>query len=557
MEQQNNILSSGQQEDSSAQKNQYFQENPSVQEEHLSQENPSSVAPEENQTNSSLLGQVRLKFNIFGGISLFFGIAFTACFYKAGVGINLFLFTIIMIGLLVLIMKRLSLPIKKATKVYYAGAALLGLSTMLTANTGLQFLNITGILLLLDRSLLHQFQEDKSFDFLKHIGRVFGLLFRSIASIGMPFADGVHFLRRTKVAKNNKALNIILGCIIALPVLMLVIALLSSADPLFGEITEKIFCFLFSPQIVHVILLIFFGFLACYGIICGAAKYADMGNTNQRRKEDPLIAITAIGLLTAVYLLFCGIQIIYLFSNGLFVLPTGYTFAEYARRGFFELLAVTIINIALIVTSTTLFHEHKVLKALLTVMTVCTYIMIASAAYRMMLYIDAYHLTFLRLLVLLFLFMDVFVLAGVIISVYRKKFPLFGYCVAVIASFYILFSFSRPDYRIALYHLNHKEEITMEDIRFLTDNLSYDAAPAVIPYLSDPKHWEQGKTEGETREETRISSKETEDWDWSRKDKEDYYARYCRRILKQQADRGLRDFNYSYYRAAQTIKQYQ
>ncbi|HCR40429.1 MAG TPA: hypothetical protein DIW41_05955, partial [Lachnospiraceae bacterium] len=327
MEQQNNILSSGQQEDSSAQKNQYFQENPSVQEEHLSQENPSSVAPEENQTNSSLLGQVRLKFNIFGGISLFFGIAFTACFYKAGVGINLFLFTIIMIGLLVLIMKRLSLPIKKATKVYYAGAALLGLSTMLTANTGLQFLNITGILLLLDRSLLHQFQEDKSFDFLKHIGRVFGLLFRSIASIGMPFADGVHFLRRTKVAKNNKALNIILGCIIALPVLMLVIALLSSADPLFGEITEKIFCFLFSPQIVHVILLIFFGFLACYGIICGAAKYADMGNTNQRRKEDPLIAITAIGLLTAVYLLFCGIQIIYLFSNGLFVLPTGYTFA--------------------------------------------------------------------------------------------------------------------------------------------------------------------------------------------------------------------------------------
>jgi hypothetical protein len=519
MEQQNNILSSGQQED------------------------PSVVVPEKEQTNSPLLGQVRLKFNIFGGISLAFGIAYAACFYKAGAGVNLFLFTLIMLGLLVLIMKRLSLPIKKATIAYYTGAALLGLSTMLTANIGLQFLNIIGILLLLDRSLLHQFQEEQGFDFLKHMGRVFGLLFRSIASIGMPFTDGVRFIKRTKVIKNNKTLNIILGCILALPVLLLVTSLLSSADLLFKEMTGKVFQFLVSPRIINVILLVFFGFLACYGILCGAAKYAGMENTKQRKKEDPLIAITAIGLLTAVYLLFCGIQIIYLFSNGIFVLPAEFTFAEYARRGFFELLVVTIINIVLIVAGTALFHEHKVLKALLTIMTVCTYIMTASAAYRMLLYIAAYHLTFLRLLVLLFLFMDVFILAGVLVSIYRKEFPLFGYCVTVVAISYIVFSFSKPDYWIASYHLKHKEEITMEDALFLTDGLSFDAAPVVISYLSDLNHSEQGEAKN-----TEILTE---------KEKEDYCARYCRRILKQQADRSFRDFNYSYYQAAQTVKQYQ
>jgi hypothetical protein len=85
--------------------------------------------------------------------------------------------------------------------------------------------------------------------------------------------------------------------------------------------------------------------------------------------------------------------------------------------------------------------------------------------------------------------------------------------------------------------------ITMEDALFLTDGLSFDAAPVVISYLSDLNHSEQGEAKN-----TEILTE---------KEKEDYCARYCRRILKQQADRSFRDFNYSYYQAAQTVKQYQ
>ncbi|NLP35107.1 MAG: DUF4173 domain-containing protein [Clostridiales bacterium] len=500
------------------------------------------------ETVSPLLKKVRENFNVFGSISIIFGGAFAFLFYKAGIGLNIFLFTLIMIGLLVLVMKGLSIPIKKSTVGYYVASALLGLSTMLTNHGGLQFLNVIGILFLLDLSLLHQFQEEEGFDFLRHFGRMFGLLFKSIASIGMPFADGISFLRKSKLIKNNRTISIILGCIIALPILFIVMALLSNADLLFGNITEKIFSFIFSPNIINVVLLFVFGFLACYAIICGAAKYGTRENVKARAKEDPVIAITVISLVTAVYILFCGIQIVYLFSNGLFVLPQEFTFAEYARRGFFELLAVTVINIVLIVISTALFREHKMLKASLTTMTICTYIMIASATYRMILYIDAYHLTFLRLIVLLFLLIDAFILAGVIVSVYRKGFPLFGYCVTVTAVFYIIFSFSRPDNFIATYHINNKEEITMEDIIFLTKELSYDAAPKVIPYFIDPVNWETASKNYEI----------TNDWyNWNIPSKwDEYFEEYYQGIIDMNAERGIRNFNYSNYNAAKYVKRH-
>lgn len=489
------------------------------------------------ETVSPLLKQVREKFNVFGSISIIFGGAFAFFFYKTEAGLNLFLFTLIMIGLLVAIMKRLSIPIKKATVGYYIGSALLGLSTMLTSHGGLHFFNIIGTLFLLDLSLLHQFQEEEGFDFLRYFGRMFGLLFKSIASVWMPFIDGIGFIRNSKRIKNNRVTSIILGCIIALPILFIVVGLLSSADLLFGDITDKMFSFIFSPSIIHFVFLVVFGFVSCYAIICGAAKYGTNEKVKARAKEDPVIAITAISLITAVYILFCGIQMIYLFSNGFFVLPEQFTFSEYARRGFFELLAVTVINIALIVISTALFREHKVLKVTLTVMTLCTYIMIASATYRMLLYIDAYHLTFLRLLVLLFLLIDSFVLAGVIVSVYRKEFPLFGYCVAVTALFYILFSFSRPDTFIASYHLDNKDEITMEDIKFLTKELSYDAAPKIISYFKDPNHWE-------------IANKNYENKPYFPSTLEEYFEEYYQGITNEEEERGIRDFNYSVYNAA-------
>lgn len=495
--------------------------------------------------SSPLLIKVRENFGIFGGLSFIFGSTFTFFFYKVGIGFNAFLFTCIMVFLLSLIMKKLSIPIKRATIAYYVGTILLGISSMLTSSWILQFINVIGIMLLLDLSLLHQLYDDTKWNFARHFGRMLGLLLNCIATLYMPFKDFLEYLKNTKLFKNDKVRNIITGFAIAIPLLWIIIGLLSSADLLFGKMTHQLYTFIFSSNLFYVILMTVFAFLACYCIICGAVSRVGINDkANTTKKANASIAITVVSLLCIVYVIFCSLQILYLFANGLFVLPEEFTFAEYARRGFFELLTVTVINIVLMLICTSFFEESKIIRFFLTVMTACTYIMIGSAVYRMLLYIGAYNLTFLRLFVLLFLFIDSLVLGGVIISVFRKEFPLFMYCVTVVTVSYLIFSFAKPDYFIASYHISEKKELEYTDIVFLTEGLSLDAAPVLVPFFSQ----EFDKVEIPT-----DSNQNNYDY-ISEYDREDIVKFYYNNIIENEKEREIRDFNLSYYLAARSIK---
>jgi hypothetical protein len=327
--------------------------------------------------------------------------------------------------------------------------------------------------------------------------------------------------------------------------LWIVITLLASADLLFGEMTEGIYEFFFSSDVIAVVIMVLFGTLSCYCILCGSAAKSGTDHEKVRKKASSSIAITAMTLISLVYLLFCGIQLIYLFANGLFVLPSGFTFAEYARRGFFELLAVTIINIVLMLICSSLFEESKILRLILTFMTVCTYIMIGSATYRMLLYIGAYHLTFLRLFVLLALLIDAFVLAGVIAYQYHRKFPLFPYCVAVVTVCYLIFAFAKPDYLIASYMLEHQDELDAEDAAFLTQTLSLDAVPLVLPVLADDKRWSGASPQD-------LYKYGEEPWG----SYEYYITNYYERLKDARINSDFRDFNYSNTIAANYAKEY-
>lgn len=57
----------------------------------------------------------------------------------------------------------------------------------------------------------------------------------------------------------------------------------------------------------------------------------------KKSRKNPVIAITFLSMITAVYLIFCVIQAVFLFTGGR-LLPEGYTYSEYAHQGFFQLL---------------------------------------------------------------------------------------------------------------------------------------------------------------------------------------------------------------------------
>ena len=118
---------------------------------------------------------------------------------------------------------------------------------------------------------------------------------------------------------------------------------------------------------------------------CGI-KYVSKKRISDTPVETPAfpaaIGITVAATISVVYVFFCFIQIVYLFG-GLMQLPSGYTYARYAREGFFQLLFVCILNVIIVLLGSGLFRKNKILNAFLILITLCTYIMIASSAYRM------------------------------------------------------------------------------------------------------------------------------------------------------------------------------
>ena len=113
-------------------------------------------------------------------------------------------------------------------------------------------------------------------------------------------------------------------------------------------------------------------------------------------------------------------------------LPSGYTYARYAREGFFQLLFVCILNVIIVLLGSGLFRRNKVLNAFLILITLCTYIMIASSAYRMGLYVSEYGLTATRLCVFWALGVIALFMLGVILSICKPAFSLFRYGIIVI-----------------------------------------------------------------------------------------------------------------------------
>lgn len=125
------------------------------------------------------------------------------------------------------------------------------------------------------------------------------------------------------------------------------------------------------------------------------------------RKMPSLVTATALGLVCGIYFLFILFQSSYLFSAFLGRLPEDFTFAEYARDGFFELCRVCGMNVAFLLGANLLSKEShtqsKTLRCLNLVLSGLTLLLVATAGSKMGLYIAEYGLTPLRVLSSVFL----------------------------------------------------------------------------------------------------------------------------------------------------------
>ena len=267
--------------------------------------------------------------------------------------------------------------------------------------------------------------------------------------------------------------------------------------------------------------------LVFYSALAAQTERSDFP-AKEKRRASALVAITFTGALAVVYAVFCGIQIAVLFAGDVSALPEGMTYAEYAREGFFQLLLVSGINVVLIITAQRRFVSSKALRALLVFLTVCTYLMEASSAMRMMLYVNAYGLTYLRLLVLWFLSLLALILGAAVYTVFHEDFRLFRFTLIASMALWLVFAFARPDAIAARYNLakHGLDDTTETEIAY---ECSSDAIGAPRPYFADIA----GRGEDSTT-----------------------YLNLTISVMREYSERGVRGFNFSVWEAMRTAEDF-
>lgn len=411
-------------------------------------------------------------------ICLIYGICYALFAFQNfdGIGCGIFsLISVVVILFITSILKKdKELPripnITPMSVVYLVMAVCISFANCLTDNFFFLFFNHIGSFLLFSIGCIKLFYNDKEWDFSKYTCILTIFWCQVLGVIPMPFSDFSFHRKAGKTVvkeKNPTTKYILIGILCGLPILLITTALLASADMIFSDFLDKIFNLnalwdfieQFTDNIFNYCILLpicfFIYFLLMYLVMGALSKGGLKEEVKEPHRFQAAIGITIFVMIDIVYVLFSTIQFIYLFGE--FPSDT-YTYAEYAREGFFQLLFVALINFVLVLFSNRHFSKNIVLKIVMTITCICTFVMIVSSGYRMCLYIHAYNLTFLRVFVLWFLLVLAFLMAGSTLSIYIEKWNSFRYSLFVFTVFYTGFSLSNVDKQIASYNVAQFEK---------------------------------------------------------------------------------------------------
>ena len=191
------------------------------------------------------------------------------------------------------------------------------------------------------------------------------------------------------------------GLLVSLPILLLMVHLLINADAAFEGLMDLLPEVDLNEYIQSALWGFFLGWiLFSPGLSLVRARTED--TPRARKGLNPLTVNTVLVMVCLVYLVYLLSQLAYL-SGGLSgILPEGYTLAEYARRGFFEMAWLCAINLGLLCGAMWLIRIEgklpRITRLAGTFLGAVTIFLVVTASAKMFLYIGSYGLTRLRVL---------------------------------------------------------------------------------------------------------------------------------------------------------------
>lgn len=398
--------------------------------------------------------------------SFLIAILHSILFYGQRLGLSVFLFCIAL-GFFVIYVLEKNNKIKNKKALILAIPILLISTTYFIFNNSFFYVcNIIVLIILFAIMVVKLVMDETSIPTM--IRKVCFLLLGPIEfieeAIGSIIETITGFFSKKKISKDkDEAIRkVIIGVLIAIPILIIILLLLMSADSIFSEGIRNLLSTIFSLEIfesstyinlffrIIIIVMITIYFIALlYNII--EDKFGENNEIEKEKKGiDKVIGNTILTLLNIVYVFFCYIQISVLF------LKTGnmqsYEYASYARQGFFQLMAVSFINLVIILITTRRdetnkkLHYTKIMNLLLAIFTV---IILISSFYRMYLYEQEYGYTFLRLMVYFILVTEIMLIIPTIMYILNMKVNLSKSYFVIIVLMYLVVNYINIDNIIA------------------------------------------------------------------------------------------------------------
>lgn len=211
------------------------------------------------------------------------------------------------------------------------------------------------------------------------------------------------------------------------------------------------------------------------------------------QKAHVITALTAVLPIIILYVIFFISQWKYYMSAFSGKLPVGFSYAEYAREGFFQLCIVSFINMIIIVFVQLFMNVEKSVVAkiksgIVITYAACTLILIATAMSKMSLYIESYGLTQKRVYSswLMIVLAMLFVVA--VVKQFVGKLNSVAVSCAVIVIMFTGLSLSNVDGLIARYNVDRYLEGSLEtvDVWAMRD-LGDAAVPEMVRLIEELK----------------------------------------------------------------------
>ena len=297
-------------------------------------------------------------------------------------------------------------------------------------------------------------------------------------------------LSSSKAGSNAK--YIVIGLLITVPLTAIVASLLMSADDGMDRMLTNIFDRIFREELWNIILQLCLAIpcsLYLFGMFYTNTHLNGLATLDENRCKQSmynmrfisnLIVYTAVTPICILYVLFFISQASYFLSAFAGNLPDGYTYADYARQGFFELFAVALINLG-VLCFMSLFSKKagrektKALKFYSIIISVFTIILIATAMSKMVMYIDNYGLTKLRLYTSWFMVLLALTFVMVIIKQFKFDMQFAKHFSIMFTIMFAILCFSRTEaiiarYNIKMYNSGYLDELDIHAILEMSDD---------------------------------------------------------------------------------------